>query len=158
MTDAELLEPCASEGGLSLLEQFDLIPAPSREDIDQLEANIRAHPNFVPAEGYPVRHFFGKGWYGREVTIWAGHAVVGKVHKTEHFSVLGKGTLNVTTAQGRTTLTGPAFVHGLPGTKRIGAALTDVVWTTFHLTEETDIDKLEAMLIEAPEAECLGYK
>jgi hypothetical protein len=33
-----------------------------------------------------------------------------------------------------------------PGTKRIGYVHEEMVWTTVHVTEETDIEKLEAEL------------
>ena len=38
-------------------------------------------------------------------------------------------------------------MSSLPGTKRAVYAHPDVVWTTIHLTNETDLDKIEAEVI-----------
>jgi hypothetical protein len=36
-----------------------------------------------------------------------------------------------------------------PGTKRVGYAHEDTIWTTIHATEETDMEKVEKELIAA---------
>jgi hypothetical protein len=42
-----------------------------------------------------------------------------------------------------------------PGTKRVVYAVEDTVWTTVHVSNETDLDKLETQLI-APTFEALA--
>jgi hypothetical protein len=34
-----------------------------------------------------------------------------------------------------------------PGMKRVIYAITDTVWTTFHVTEETDVDKIAEQIL-----------
>jgi hypothetical protein len=41
------------------------------------------------------------------------------------------------------TYTAPYQGITKPGTKRILYNHTDVIWTTFHVSEETDVEKLE---------------
>ena len=34
-----------------------------------------------------------------------------------------------------------------PGTKRVGYAHVDSIWTNYHATKETDVEKIEAELV-----------
>lgn len=94
------------------------------------------------------RHIFTQGIYAREITIPEGSTVVGEKHKTTHINILSKGKISVLTERGIETLEAPYTFVAPPGTKRVGFAHTEVVWTTFHATEETNIAKLEQQLIE----------
>ncbi len=115
-----------------------------RGSIDLLEQAMLAHPTHLDI--VPV-HRFVPGLYAREITIPAGALVVGKIHRTEHINVLSKGDISVLTENGIERIQAPATIISKPGTKRVGYAHTEVVWTTFHATNETDLEKLEAELI-----------
>jgi hypothetical protein len=124
----------------------------SREQVEHLEAALQN----LPQADCPVRHLFAPGIYAREMTIPAGVALTGAVHKTEHLSIVSKGRIAVTTDDGVKVLcAGEAFVSK-PGAKRAGFALEETVWTTIHPTDETDIDKLVELLTESTNAELLG--
>lgn len=110
----------------------------------------------------PVKHYFankgGKhGAYAREITIPADTVLTGKIHKTEQINFLMKGEITVSTDSGMVRLCAPMTVVSPPGTKRIAYSHTEVVWTTIHATEETDLAKIEAQFIAQDEAEWLAY-
>lgn len=97
-----------------------------------------------------TRHYFAEGLYARELTIPAGTILTGKVHRAEHINVLSKGCITVWTEDGMKTLCAPATIVSRPGTKRIGLAHTETVWTTFHVnpTDRQDPEELEQLLVE----------
>lgn len=136
-------------------------PAPSlREKIDHLEALMLREPQ---VEIEPVHHF-AHGLYAREITIRSGTLLTGKIHRTEHLNIVSKGRIIVWTEDGMKEVSAPFTMVSRPGTKRVGYALEDTVWTTIHATTETDLEKLEAELIaptraaleEKEETPCLG--
>ena len=96
----------------------------------------------LPQVDCPVRHVFAEGLYARELTIPAGVTCTGKVHLTEHISILSKGSITVWTDEGMATLEAPAIVTSKPGLKRVGHAHTETVWTTVHATDLKDPDEI----------------
>lgn len=127
----------------------DLIPqahTPTREDIDLLEAHMRA----MPQVELPLQHGFGHGFYTRALLIPAGTVVTGKVHATEHIFMVTQGDISIVTDEGVVRVQAPYQSIGRPGTKRAVYAHADTVCVNVHITTETDLDKLEAALIVAP--------
>jgi len=106
----------------------------------------------------PEKHYFSKGVYAREITIPAGIAFVGKVHKHENLNILSKGKIVVATSEGTVTLEAPCTLVSPPGTQRAGFALEETVWTTIHGTEETDLDKIEAYFVVDTLAQYLEFE
>lgn len=127
-------------------DTFEIVPftAPTRAQIMRLEAEI-AQVEQVPLS---EKHYFASGIYAREITIPAGTVLTGKVHKTEHINIVSQGTITVWTEQGMKKVSAPFTMVSQPGTKRVGYAHTDTVWTTIHHSFERDLDQLEAQLIE----------
>lgn len=129
----------------AVAERVDLLPkVPTRLQILALEDHMRLMPQMTLD---PVHHF-ASGIYARELRIPAGTLLTGKVHKTEHLNILSAGEITVWTEDGMKRLRAPFTMVSRPGTKRVGFAHTDVVWTTIHGTHERDLDRLEAELIE----------
>lgn len=118
--------------------------------IDELERGmLRSIANGGPAVDVPTVHRFAPGIYAREVTIPAGTLLTGKIHRTRHLNVLSAGVIAVYTAtEGWRELRAPFSFVAEPGTRRVGYVLEDAVWTTIHGTQETDLERLEAELIE----------
>lgn len=120
-----------------------------REKIDQLEqlmfAETEQHIDFEKL----TRHYFSNGLYCREITIPAGTLLTGKIHKTEHINIVSKGDISVMTENGIERVRAPATIISKPGTKRIGFAHTETVWTTIHANpgDEQDLVLLEERLI-----------
>jgi hypothetical protein len=102
-----------------------------------------------------IVHRFAPGIYIRETSIPAGTLVVGHWHKTEHLNVLLKGSGIILLENGTPyKVTAPFTMISKPG-RKIAYVLEDAVWQNIHATDERDIDKLEAMLIDV-EAEWTG--
>jgi hypothetical protein len=117
-----------------------------RELILEIETRMRELPGQMELE--PTHHF-SKGIYARELRIPAGTLLTGKIHKFENLNIISQGDISVVTEDGVKRIQAPCTLVSPPGTKRIGYAHTDTVWTTIHATEETDLEALEAELIAA---------
>lgn len=117
----------------------------SRDSIMQIQSMMMAMPQ---APGMDTNHYFAGGMYCRKMLIPAGHVIVGKTHKSEHFFIGCAGVLMVA-GQGENYILNPGDVIVSPiGTKRAITALTDVIAMTIHKTDITTIDDLEAELVE----------
>lgn len=101
---------------------------------------------FIAAET-PVKHYFTEGAYAREMLIPAGTLIIGKIHKHAHLNFITKGKVAVVTEFGREVITAPTTMISQPGTKRVVYALEDTLWTTVHVTDETDLEKIEDHVI-----------
>lgn len=102
----------------------------------------------MPQVELELFHHFAAGAYARELHMPAGVAVVGKMHRTQHFLIVASGHISVTTSAGQEDMVGPRVVITEPGTKRAIYAHTDAVLITFHVTDETDLEKIEAHVIQ----------
>ena len=132
-------------------------PAQVRALIGRMEAALRQHPDAVCGDAaLPVTHTFADGCYIRELFVPKGTVYVGKIHRASHPRFLLQGAvLVVTEAGGRELCTAPSYLITPAGTKRCGLALEDTVIVTVHVTQETDLAKIEAELI-APDYEALA--
>jgi hypothetical protein len=120
-------------------------PIELRNKIEQLEAAMfQMVEHQVHIE--PVHHF-ADGTYCREITIPKGTTLTGKIHKTEHINIISKGDISVLTENGIQRIKAPCTIVSKPGTKRVGFAHEDTVWTTVHATNEKDLEQLELELI-----------
>lgn len=114
-----------------------------REMIAQLEELLKTAPQI----DLPVNHHFSKGVYGREMPIPKGSLLVGKIHKHQTMNVLSKGELSVLSQDGVMRLKAPHIFVSSPGAKRVIYAHEDSIWTCFHGTHETDLEKIEEEFI-----------
>lgn len=121
----------------------------ARNQIMALEESMKTIPHLTAEDlNANCTHVFAPGAVARTMTIPAGMMIVGKIHKHAHLNILSKGTVMVhTESEGLRTLEGPLTMCSAAGTKRALIALTDAVWTTIHLTNETDLDKIEEEVI-----------
>lgn len=102
----------------------------------------------LPQVELPPKHWFAPGMYGRELPIPADTMVVGKIHKHQHFTFLLSGECTINTDKGMERITGPHIWVSQENAKRALYTHTDCVFFTVHATNETDLDALEAELIE----------
>lgn len=123
-----------------------------RERVERLESIIEQ----APQVDCPVRHHFAPGVYMREMTIPAGVALTGAVHKTEHANIVLRGHIVATTDDGTRELRGGDIFVSKAGTKRAGVTLEETVWITVHATTTTNLDALVEELSESTAAELLG--
>ena len=105
----------------------------------------------------PLVHHFAPGVYAREIRVPAGTIVIGKIHIHAHLNIISKGSGFVATETGREYFNAPYTFTSQVGTKRAVHAITDVIWTTIHLTEKTDLAEIEAEII-APDYETLDAR
>ena len=98
-----------------------------------------------------TRHHFSDGMYARELFIPAGTVVVGALHKSQHLYMVVKGKCKVSSQYETVKIEAPYIGETIPGTKRVIYAETDCVWIGFFPTQLTDIDEIEAALIEPEE-------
>lgn len=124
-----------------------------RQQVFEIEEWIRT----LPPIDIPVRHYFSPGVYAREITIPAGTALTGEIHKYAQLNILSKGEMSVLTHEGVRRVTAPFTIVSPPGTKRAAIAHTECVWTTIHGTDETDLAKIEAHFIARDEQEYLSF-
>lgn len=100
-----------------------------------------------------ITNFFAPGVYVRQMFLPKDMVVVGKIHKTQHVSIISCGKVSVTTENGTETIEGPYTFINQAGEKRAVYAHTDTIWTTIHPTNETDLDKIEEQVIAKDYAE-----
>ena len=95
----------------------------------------------------PLVHHFAPGLYAREILLPKDSLVVGKIHKHSHVNNISKGSVIVYTEFGMEEYHAPCQFISKPGTKRAVYALEDTVWTTYHPTNETDLEIIEEQVI-----------
>lgn len=120
----------------------------------QMAQALADHPARIDVA---VEHYFAPGLYGRKAILAKGTLAVGKKHKTTHLSVLAKGELIVRGVNGlpdHRMVAGDVMVTPA-GSQRAVYAAEDSVFICFHVTEETDLAKIEAQVIESPLLEVL---
>jgi hypothetical protein len=96
----------------------------------------------------PVDHKFADGVYCRTMKIGAGVMVVGKVHKTQHLNIISRGVVHVRIGDSLQTIVGPHIFVSEAGAQKIVFAETATIWTTVHVTNETDIEKIQDQTVE----------
>ena len=113
--------------------------------LDQLEEVILAGKSVE----CPVVHRFTPGMYIREIFIPAGTLLTSMEHKTAHPFVISQGRVMVSSEnEGSVTYAAPFTGITLPGTRRALYAITDVIWTTFHATDLTDVEEIGKAILE----------
>jgi len=124
---------------------------PTYDEIKALETEMLK----VGIEGseYPVTHRFAHKIYSRELFMRKGMRLVGKMHKQTHFFVLLSGEVTAWTDQGMRRMKAPQIFRTEVGTKRVIAAHEDSLIATFHGTEMTNPDDVEAEVIVRKEDE-----
>lgn len=131
MKDLTEQKRLAERNGIHALESVMMdMPEEEKFDLDEL-----------------TDHFFAPGVYARMFFIEKGSVVVGKIHKTEHLNIICKGRCSVSTEDGPMVLEGPCVVTSRPGVKKAVYALEDTTWITIHVTDETNLEKIEDVVI-----------
>jgi hypothetical protein len=128
---------------VSIVDSQEIDKAGLRGTIAELEAQFKE----LEQVDIPIKHYFSKDVYAREITIPKGAIVIGKIHKHENLNILSSGEITVVSVDGVKRMKAPCTIVSSPGVKRIAYAHTDTVWTTIHGTSETDLEKIEAEFI-----------
>ena len=95
-----------------------------------------------------TQHHFSDGLYAKEMNIPKGDVAGMHKHEYSHLSILSKGRVIVRTDEYNNEYTAPACIDIKAGINHTIEALEDAVWFCIHATEETDITKIDEVLIE----------
>ncbi|QJE99133.1 hypothetical protein [Luteolibacter luteus] len=113
------------------LKQATAVDALLAMMVEQPPADIRA------------RHLFTPGLYTRGCRIPRHTLLVTEQHLTEHPFIITEGTAWVWSEnEGVVIYQAPHIGVTKPGTRRVIWTETEVMWTTFHATEETDVEQI----------------
>lgn len=135
---------------LNQLDENTLTSTERRKRILGFEEMLAQTPGafFGDTDNCPLKHDFAEGCYIRQITIPKGTIVVGKIHKHCHPSFILSGDVSVFTEQeGVVRIKAPHSFVSPAGVKRVVYANEDTVWTTVHVTPETDLEKIEDYVI-----------
>lgn len=138
---------------LNIEATFDITVCPTIRDIFALQKYLATLEQYDFNQH--LRHTFSEGAYARELLLPKDMLIIGKIHRHGHLNIISRGKVAVWTTEGLMTIDAtnhPVTFVSSPGTKRVVYAYEDTVWTTIHLTNETDLEKIEAEII-VPETE-----
>lgn len=92
----------------------------------------------------PVDHVFAKGMYMRKLFIKKGTLLIGKIHRKECINIVSRGDISVLTESGAMRVQAGFTIVSPAGIQKVGYAHEDTEFINVFLTDETDIEKLEA--------------
>jgi hypothetical protein len=102
-----------------------------------------------PQTECPLKHHFAPGVYVREIAMPAETIIIGHIHKTEHLNILIQGACYIVHEDNtREELRAPMTFVSKAGVQKVLYITENMIWQTVHVTDETDIERLEAMLTE----------
>ena len=130
-----------------MINTIEITKVPTTEQINALQVEMSK----MPQAKLETEHYFSGGMYCRKVIRAANTLIVGKIHKKAHFFLCAKGEIIAWTEKGMKTLKAGDIVESQPGTKRVTFAVEDSIGITFHVTDKTDLNEIEAELIEFDE-------
>jgi quercetin dioxygenase-like cupin family protein len=93
-------------------------------------------------------HHFSDGLYAKEMTIPKGFIAGTHAHTYSHLSILAKGKVVVRTDFEEKEYSAPACIEIKSGILHTIEALEDSQWFCIHATDETDVSKVDEVLIQ----------
>lgn len=98
-------------------------------------------------------HHFSEGLYAKQMAIPKGSIACQHKHNYDHLSILAQGKVRVLFDNDVVeTYTAPSCINIVKNVNHTILALEDSVWFCIHQTEETDVDKVDQVLIKKVEA------
>lgn len=128
---------------MNIFDSKEIVECPTPEMILELQ-DIMAR---LPQVDCPLKHHFSPGVYAREMLMISGTAVVGKRHAHAHLLIVASGDVTILNGSGRMRVCAPMVLNSPAGVKRAIFAHEDSTLITIHLTDETDVDKIEDQVI-----------
>ena len=121
----------------------------SLADGKNIIAGTKEDPIVTDSPVIPIRHFFMDGVYVREMTMKAGVAVIGAIHKHLHMCFLLTGRILVANEEETIEHVAPCFIISTPGIKRVLYAEEDSVWYNTHKnpSDTEDVKRLEKEIV-----------
>ena len=112
-------------------------------DFEQQFKEIEGRWDFDPE----TKHNFSDGLYAKEMIMPAGYIAYSHKHPYSHLSILAKGRVILQTEAYNKEYVAPACINIEANTYHQIESLEDCVWFCIHATAETDIDKIDEVLI-----------
>ena len=109
------------------------------EEFAQKEGTFKCDPQTV--------HHFSDGLYAKEMTLPKGYEACTHSHAFSHLSILAKGRVIVETDDKMQEFSAPSCIEIKAHVHHRIEALEDAKWFCIHATDETDIDKIDEVLI-----------
>jgi hypothetical protein len=123
---------------------------PAQKTVDKMQAVMEK----MPQVEMPLTHEFAPNLYIRTILMPKGSFVISKIHKTEHPFIISRGKVAVwIEGVGVKIFTAPHRGITKAGTRRLLYMHEDTEWTTFHVTDKTDLDEIEKDVIFKPESD-----
>lgn len=94
-----------------------------------------------------IKHVFADGLYAKEAYIPAGMKLAKHQHTFTHFSILAKGRVFVVADDVGTMYDAPSCIEIKANVPHTIEAMMDSVWYCIHATSETDVTKIDEVLI-----------
>lgn len=121
---------------------------PACDQIESLKQAMLALPDELKLP-FENRHDFCPGLYARTIFMPKGMIAISRIHKTQHFFVVVKGSCTVIDSHGEKLLIeAPYLGVTMPGTERALHIHEDCIWTTFHPTQLTDPEEIGKQILE----------
>jgi len=114
--------------------------------VHELQHLLQSLPTEVQAE-MPIKHLYGHKTYVREMFSPTGSIVVGKTHRYEHVCIVSQGRALVYDEYGSREIQAPCSFVSEPGIKRLFVVLEDLIFSTVHHADTSDLEQLERELI-----------
>lgn len=115
-----------------------LSPQGIREAIHTFQEGVIAAGANEGQDACPLTHTFINGVYAREILMFEGQTVVGRIHRHAHLNFIMRGKVRVLTEhEGAKEYTAPCMFVSQAGTKRLVHVLEDCLWVTVHPTSKT---------------------
>lgn len=94
-----------------------------------------------------IEHHFSSGVYAKQTMLPKGSFAVQHKHKHSHLSILASGRVLVCVDEEEKEYVAPACITIKAGKNHGVEALEDSVWFCIHATDETDINKVDQVVI-----------
>lgn len=115
--------------------------------LDNLESILQGLPQIAA----DCVHAFAPGIYIRQVTLQAGTFAMGHRHRFAHLNIMLSGRMTMFNTDGtRSELVAPVVCVAQPG-RKVAYVHERSVWLNIYATNETDVEKLEADLLDKSE-------
>jgi hypothetical protein len=125
---------------------------PAQKSVDQMQARFSKEHQVE----CPLEHTFTPGLYTRKIFMPKGTLIISKIHKTEHpFACLSGHAAVWVEGQGVVHIKGGHLGVTKAGTRRVLYMHEDTVWVTFHPTDKTDLEAIEADVIYDPKKDII---
>jgi quercetin dioxygenase-like cupin family protein len=96
-----------------------------------------------------IKHHFSDGLYAKQISLPQDHFMVQHKHTYNHISILAEGWVVVKVDEVETEYHAPACINIAAGQSHEVTAVTNSVWFCIHATDETDIEKVDQVLIRS---------